>query len=94
MRQFLLDQRRLFRAQYKATVRPIMLLFAHESTPRSGFAATKRPDNKSARPEILVLTRFFTRTGIHPRIKSEGMLRSKRYGYENGRAKKARPLVA
>jgi hypothetical protein len=49
MRQFLLDQRRLLGAQYKATVRPIMLLFANETTQRAGFAAAKRLDNKRAR---------------------------------------------
>jgi hypothetical protein len=40
---------RIMRAQYTATVRRIMLLFAHESTPEVGLTAAKRPDNKAAR---------------------------------------------
>jgi hypothetical protein len=44
-----LDFERLLGAQYTATFRRIMLLFAHESTPEMGFAAAKRPDNKAAR---------------------------------------------
>jgi hypothetical protein len=40
----------LFKAHYKATIRPHRLLFANESAPATGIDAAKRPDNKDASP--------------------------------------------
>jgi hypothetical protein len=40
-------------------------------------------DNFSEFAGSLLRRAFFTRTGAHPRIKSEGMLRSNRFGYND-----------
>jgi hypothetical protein len=44
--EFLIDAEALLRPQYKARIRPIMLLFPHDTQLVNGAGAAKRPDNE------------------------------------------------